>query len=112
AGAIGILGRLIERGKAAFPEAGLRVRLDGGFAGPQVLAFLDCEAKVEYIVNLPANAVLKRKAEPAMKQARWVAQGSGQTEHVYGECQYATRQTWPWERRGSDQGAGGRAQGQ
>jgi len=99
AGAIGILGRLIERVKAAFPEAGIRVRLDGGFACPQVLAFLDCEPKVEYIVNLPANAVLKRKAEPAMKQARRAAQGSGQTEHVYGECQYATRKTWPWKRR-------------
>lgn len=99
AGAIGILSRLIERVKAAFPKAGIRVRLDGGFACPQVLAFLDCEPKVEYIVNLPANAVLKRKAEPAMKQARRVAQGSGQTEHVYGECQYATRKTWPWQRR-------------
>jgi hypothetical protein len=24
---------------------------------------------------------------------------SGQTEHVYGECRYATRRTWPWKRR-------------
>src|SRR5487761_1747198 len=23
----------------------------------------------------------------------------GQTEHVYGECRYATRKTWPWKRR-------------
>ena len=99
AGAIGILGRLIERVKAAFPEASIRVRLDGGFACPAVLDFLDREPKVEYIVNLPANAVLKRKAESSMKQARRAAQNSGQTEHVYGECQYATRKTWPWKRR-------------
>jgi len=33
------------------------VRLDGGFATPEVLEFLDCEPKVEYIVNLAANAV-------------------------------------------------------
>jgi hypothetical protein len=99
AGAVGILRRLIRRVKEAFPEASLRVRLDGGFACPEVLDFLDGEPKVEYIVNLAANAVLKRKAESAMKQARRLSKTSGQTEHVYGECQYATHKTWPWKRR-------------
>src|ERR1700732_304276 len=46
-----------------------------------------------------SNAVLKRKAEAAMKRARRVSELSGQTEHVYGECRYATRKTWPWKRR-------------
>ena len=98
-GAIGILRRLIQRVKKAFPAARIRVRLDGGFATPQVLDFLDGEPKVEYIVNIAANAVLKRKAESAMKRARRASRISGQTEHVYGECRYATRKTWPWERR-------------
>ena len=98
-GAIGILRRLMQRVKKAFPAARIRVRLDGGFATPQVLDFLDGEPKVEYIVNLAANAVLKRKAEPAMKRARRASRISGQTEPVYGECRYATRKTWPWERR-------------
>ena len=99
AGAVGILRRLIWRVKRAFPGARIRVRLDGGFACPAVLDFLDCEPKVEYIVNMAANAVLKRKAESAMKRARRASQVSGQTEHVYGECLYATRKTWRWERR-------------
>jgi DDE family transposase len=99
AGAVGILRRLIVRVKEAFPEASIRVRLDGGFASPEILDFLDCEPKVEYIVNLAANAVLKRKAESAMKRARGASESSGQTEHVYGECRYATRKTWPWKRR-------------
>jgi hypothetical protein len=47
-----------------------RVRLDGGFAYPEVLDFRPCEPKVEYLVNLAANAVLKRKAEAAVKRAR------------------------------------------
>jgi hypothetical protein len=98
-GAIGILRRLIRRVKKAFPGTRIRVRLDGGFATPQVLDFLDGEPKVEYIVNIAANAVLKRKAESAMKRARRASRISGQTEHVYGECRYATRKTWPWERR-------------
>jgi hypothetical protein len=99
AGAVGILRRLIRRVKRAFPGARIWVRLDGGFACPAVLDFLDCEPKVEYIVNMAANAVLKRKAESAMKRARRASGISGQTEHVYGECRYATRKTWPWKRR-------------
>jgi hypothetical protein len=99
AGAMGILRRLIGRVSKAFPKASIRVRLDGGFASPEVLDFLDGEPKVEYLVNLAANAVLKRKAESAMKRARRASEVSGQTEHVYGECRYATRKTWPWKRR-------------
>jgi hypothetical protein len=43
--------------------------------------------------------VLRRKAESAMKRARRASEISGQTEHVYGECRYATKKTWPWKRR-------------
>src|SRR5436309_11981842 len=99
AGAIGILRRLMARVGEAFPKARIRVRLDGGFASPEVLDFLDCEPKVEYLVNLAANAVLKRKVKSAMKRSRRASEISGQTEHVYGECQYATKKTWPWKRR-------------
>jgi hypothetical protein len=98
-GAVGILRRLIERVREAFPDAKIRVRLDGGFATPEVLYFLDCEPKVEYLVNFASNAVLERKAESAMKRVRRDSKISGQTEHVYGECQYRTRKTWPWKRR-------------
>ena len=98
-GAVGILRRLIRRLKDAFPSAKIRVRLDGGFAAPEVLDFLDGEPKVEYLVNMAANAVLKRKVESTMKRVRRASQISGQTEHLYGECQYRTRKTWPWERR-------------
>ena len=34
-----------------------------------------------------------------MKHARCDSKRSGQTEHVYAECQYRTRKTWPWKRR-------------
>ncbi len=81
-GAVGILRRLIERLRQAFPQAKIGVRLDGGFAAPKVLYFLDCEPKVEYTVNLPANAVLKRKVAAAMKHARRASKISEQTAHV------------------------------
>jgi Transposase DDE domain group 1 len=99
AGAVGLLRRLIDRLRQAFPDAKVRVRLDGGFASPEVLAFLDYQPKVEYLVNMAANAVLKRRAESAMKCARRDSKISRQTEHVYGECQYRTRKSWLWKRR-------------
>ena len=97
-GAVGILRRLIQLSRYFLPGARIRVRLDGGFAHPDVLAFLDAEPGVEYVVAMAKNAVLKRKAKPAMRQARKLSGHSGKTEHVYGEAHYAAR-TWPRERR-------------
>jgi hypothetical protein len=44
------------------------------------------------------NAVLKRKAKPAMRQAKKLARQSQQTEHVYSEARYAA-QSWSAQRR-------------
>src|ERR1700752_5437009 len=82
-GAVGLLRRLIERLTEAFPKAKIRVRLDGGFAAPEVLHFLDCEPKVQYLVNFASNTVLKRRAESAMKCARRDSKISRQTEHFF-----------------------------
>lgn len=97
-GARGILRRLINMISYSFPGARIRVRLDGGFAHPDLLDFLEGENNLEYVVAMAKNAVLKRKAKPAMRQARKLSRQSGQTEHVYGEANYAA-QTWPQQRR-------------
>ena len=97
-GAVGILRRLIERLVRAFPRAVLRVRLDGGFATPEVLEFLDRQPGLEYAVNMASNAVLQRFANSAMRMARRRSKKSGKTEHVYGECRYAAG-TWSHRRR-------------
>lgn len=97
-GAVGILRRLLLMVRYFLPKVQIRVRLDGGFAHPAVLALLDQEPNLEYVVAMAKNAVLKRKAKPAMRQARKLSRRSGQTEHVYGEAQYAAR-SWPGERR-------------
>lgn len=98
AGAVGILRRLIRLIRYFLPGVRIRVRLDGGFAHPEVLDFLDAESNLEYVVAMAKNAVLKRKAKRAMRQARKLARQSGQTEHVYDEARYAAR-TWPQPRR-------------
>ncbi len=97
-GAVGILRRLTQLIRYFFPGVQLRVRLDGGFAHPELLAFLGAEPNLEYVVAMANNAVLKRKAKPAMRQARKLSRRSGETEHVYGEANYAAS-TWPRQRR-------------
>jgi len=96
-GAIGILRRVLERLRRAFPKAKLRVRLDGGFAGPEMFEYLEAEG-VEYVVAMAENKVLKRFAEPLMNKARRLSKQSGATEHLYGECRYAAK-SWNRERR-------------
>jgi hypothetical protein len=96
-GAIGILDRVVERLRSAFPRARIRVRLDGGFAGPEMFDYLE-DAKLDYIVAMAENKVLARRAAPLMKQARRLSRASETTEHVYGECRYAAG-SWRARRR-------------
>jgi len=98
AGAVGILRRLMVLIRGSFSKTRIRVRLDGGFANPELLAFLDGEAGVEYVVAMASNAVLNRKAEEDMQVARLLAGLTDRTEHVYGEARYAAG-SWKQERR-------------
>ncbi len=96
-GALGILSRLLPRLRTAFPRARLRVRLDGGYAAPEIFAFLERE-RLEYVVAMAKNQVLKRRAARLMGTARRLSRQSGRTEHLYGECRYAAG-SWPERRR-------------
>ena len=98
-GAVGILSRLLARLRQAFPKAKMRVRLDGGFASPEVLDFLDGQPELTYVVNMASNKVLKRLVERALRTARRMSKESGETEHVYGELRYKTKKTWKHKRR-------------
>ena len=97
AGAISLLRRLLARLRVAFPRARLRIRLDGGFASPEVFAFLEA-AGVEYVVAMASNVRLVKRSRRLMGRARMLSKASGQTEHLYGETRYAARK-WPHKRR-------------
>src|SRR5437660_8347857 len=96
-GARGTVIRLLDMLRIAFPRARFLVRLDGGFATPELFDLLDAEPRLDYVVALAENAVLARCAASAMVEARARSEASGQTEHVYTEARYAAR-TWPHER--------------
>jgi hypothetical protein len=92
-GAIGRL-RWLRR---AFPRATLRVRLDGGFAGPRLLACLD-RAGVEYLVGLPGNPRLDKRIRRLLGRARVLFRTTGQPTALFGETRYAAK-SWGHKRR-------------
>ena len=83
---------------SGFPQARFLVRLDGGFATPEVFDFLDAEPRLDYVVAMAKNAVLERQASSAMQAARAQSEATGETAHVYTAARYAAR-TWGHERR-------------
>ena len=96
-GAIGILSRLLERLRVAFPRARILVRLDGGFAAPEIFKFLE-EQRCDYVVAMAKNKRLARRARGLMGTARRLSKRAGKTAHVYGQTLYAARR-WKVKRR-------------
>ena len=97
-GAIPLLRRMIPKIRDAFPKATVRVRVDGGFATPEFLDFLEEWPRLQYVVNPPKNAVLKRLAGPWMKITRRESRKAKEARPVYGEFLYQAK-TWGGVRR-------------
>jgi hypothetical protein len=97
-GAIALLRRLLPRLRQAFPRARLRIRLDGGFAGPQMLDFFE-QQRLEYIVAIGRNSVLSRRIGALMERVRRATERSGETETEFGETRYAAKSWGKKQRR-------------
>jgi len=96
-GAFGILMRLLTRLRDAFRKTRLRVRLDGGFATPALLDYLELEG-VEYLVGIAGNPRLEKRARRLMGKVRMMSRKTGKTETLFGETRYAARK-WSHRRR-------------
>jgi Transposase DDE domain group 1 len=96
-GVIGILRRLFGKLRRAFPQARLRVRLDGGFASPAVFRFLEQEG-VEYLVAMASNARLDKRVRRLLGRARMRSKTTGETATFFGETRYAAK-SWKRKRR-------------
>jgi hypothetical protein len=96
-GARGLLWRLIQKLRAAFPTARLRVRLDGGFASPKLFALFE-RHDLEYVVAMASNTRLEKRARRLLGKARVLSKATGQTAHLYGETRYAAK-SWKRKRR-------------
>ena len=96
-GARGLLLRLLPKLWRAFPRAQVRVRLDGGFATPEIFEALEY-AGVQYVVAMAKNSVLETAAESAMGPLRQQVTATHETATSYHDTRYQA-QTWPQARR-------------
>ena len=92
-----LLRRTVSNLRKTFKKARIRVRLDSGFAHPLIYDTLE-DLKVEYVVGVPENAVLKVGSSREMHAAEVFTERFGRTTTFFGETEYAAR-SWPHERR-------------
>ena len=93
-----VLRRLLPRIRKAFPKARILVRLDGEFAAPEVLDFLDRE-QVQDGIGMATTQPLAEEAADAMACARAEAKRNGESARAFGDLMHETEKTWPYERR-------------
>lgn len=96
-GCIGLLRRLVPKLRQAFPKARIRIRLDAGFAGHELYEFFDKE-RLEYVVCMATNAVLKRHAEALLEPMREALEAGQHYAPQFGEFRYKAR-SWDEHRR-------------
>ncbi len=96
-GVAGILRWLFWRLKRAWPGVEIVLRADAGFSLPEILRV--CErSKVGYAIGFSSNAVLKRKIDFLLDQARVVAALSGEKARLFDDVYYAAG-SWEEPRR-------------
>ena len=68
-GMLALLKRLLPLLRQQFPRAQLRIRLDAGFQGGELLSYLQSE-RVQVVLCLAGNKALQRHAQPVVEQVR------------------------------------------
>jgi hypothetical protein len=92
-----VLRLLVNRLRQAWPDVRIVFRGDSGFARWKLMRW--CEKnRVDYIIGLARNEVLKRMAEPFMEAAEAQYETTGEKVRNFHEIAYAA-ETWDHERR-------------
>jgi hypothetical protein len=100
-----IMKRVLGLLRQHWPHTHIVVRGDGHFSNPELMEVIVADGNADFIFGLPGNAVLSRKAEGLMKNARGhlalrrslSAQGLGPAVAAvrqFGEFEYAAK-SWP-----------------
>lgn len=94
--AVGILRRTLAMVRERFPKVLVLVRLDGGFACPELFDYLDEQKRVSYVVGMAKNKVLARRVRRPMGTARRMSRESGRSHALFGQTLYAAKS---WKKR-------------
>jgi hypothetical protein len=92
-----ILKLLVTRLRRAWPEVKITLRGDSGFCRWKMMQWCDRHG-VHYILGEAKNAVLLRKADSWIEQAKAAFAATHEKQRLFGEIQYAA-ETWDQPRR-------------
>ena len=98
AGAMEEIARIVGQVRKPWPDVGIVLRADSGFAREAVMAW--CEANgVDYIFGLAKNKRLARAIAAELIQAKKESKTSGNPARRFKEFNWSTRKSWSRERR-------------
>ena len=90
-----IVGQIRER----WPEVGVIVRGDAGFAREDLMAWCERQAGVDYVFGLAQNRRLKQAVRQQQERSRRRGLASGRKSRRYRDFRYRTRASWSRPRR-------------
>ena len=94
---LGVLGLLVKRIRASWPQTRIIMRGDSGFCRWKLMRWCDSH-KVEYLLSLSKNSRLIAEAQPLLDEVRECFLQSGKKQKQFSETLYAAS-TWDKERR-------------
>ena len=98
AGATDEVERIVGQIRARWPDVGIVLRADSGFAREALMAWCEDNA-VDYVFGLARNARLAGRLQPALDRAGARSRKSGEPERLFTEFRYRTLKTWSRPRR-------------
>ena len=93
AGITDMLGPIVARLRAKWPEVQLTFRGDGAFCREEVLSWLENHT-MQYAIGMAKNARLKKLLAPQMLQASAKYTLSGQASRSFARFSYRTKDSW------------------
>ena len=93
-----VIGRIVTRIRARWPEVGITLRADSGFAREELMGW--CEAnKVDFLFGLARNARLVEHIDADLARAAAEAERTGHAARGFADFQWSTRESWSRHRR-------------
>ena len=96
-GIFGILPRVLQMLRNAWPHIRIDVRFDSGFATPELLNWLE-EESIPYAIGMGPNKVLERLSAPFVKSVQAEFEQTGKPQRRFTTLRYAA-DTWDHKRR-------------
>jgi hypothetical protein len=98
AGSTEAVARIVEQLRQCWPDVRIILRGDSGFARDKLMSW--CEAnRVDFVFGLAKNSRLRQVITSQAEAARQLHEQSGESERVFAEFFYQTRDSWSRRRR-------------